>query len=124
MFPSFGGVPGSLLDCLGDHPGARFVFEVFFIHLVGFESIQNLSGTLRTSSSLKSSHGSFPVDELFLALNVLNIFPIVLDLSLGSAQDLFQKADLHKKVNEDKVAEAGSILVTFLWSLASRAISR
>ena len=95
MFPSLGGVPGSLLDRLGDNPGACLVFEVFFIHLVGFESIQNLSGTLRTPSSLESSHGSFPVDELFFALNVLNIFPIVLDLSLGSAQDLFQQADLN-----------------------------
>ena len=95
VFPSLGGVPCPLLNCLGDHPGARLVFKIFFIHLVGFESIQNLSGTLRTSSSLESSHGSFPVNKLFLALDILNIFPIVLDLSLGFAQDLFQEGDLN-----------------------------
>ena len=103
VFPSLGGVPCSLLNCLGDHPGAPFVFEIFFVHLVGFECVQNLSGTIRTSPSLESTHGSFPVNKLFLALDILNIFPIVLDLSLGFAQDLFQEGDLNGADHISKV---------------------
>ena len=52
------------------------------------------------------AYAFFPVVELFLAMNVLDIFPIVLDISLGSAQDLFKLADLNKQANVDKVGEA------------------
>ena len=94
VLPGLWRVPGSLghLSCCDF--GFGLVLEILLGHLIGPEGVQALPGTIGTSASLETSHGPLPVNELFLALDVLNILPVVLNLSLGLAEDFFQLIDL------------------------------
>ena len=94
MLPGLGRVPGSLGHCPRCDFGPGLVLEILLGHLVRPECVETLSRTIGTSASLETSHGPLPVNELFLALDVLNIFPIVLNLSLGFAENFFQLVDL------------------------------
>ena len=94
VLPGLGRVPGSLVNCPRCDFGLGLVLKILLRHLVGPECVETLPGTIGTPASLESSHGPLPVNELFLALDILNIFPIVLNLSFGFAEDFFQLVHL------------------------------
>ena len=94
MFPGLGSVPSTLGDCSGGDFGSSLVLEILLGHLVSLECVQTFSGSVWSPASLQPSHGSLPVNELFLALNVLNLLPVILDLASGFAEDFFQLVHL------------------------------
>ena len=89
VLPGLGGIPSPLMHRPRCDLRPGLVFEILLGHLISFEGVQALSWTIWTPSSFQSSHRPLPVNELLFALYVLNILPIVLNLSFGSAEDLF-----------------------------------